>query len=155
MSAINANSIETAQSSLATVNEISSDISESPVTSSMTNVSPPLNFTWSTHCGSEIKDIMDKTYDEIIHWRPNLFITPQGSTGNSFVQELARLFQAFADGSSMECVCMKAVTILQALVLQKPSPISKNRQDISHMKWRLDLWKDGKIFLEGKKIKKK
>ena len=61
--------------------------------------------------------IINKAYDKIVNWRQNLFPVPTGTTGNSFVQELARLLQAFADGSSLECVSMKAVIILQALVL--------------------------------------
>ena len=75
--------------------------------------------------------------------------------GNSLVQKLAGLLQGFADGSSLECVSMKAVIILQALVLQKPSRTSKARDYISHLKRRMELWKAGNInniLLEGRCI---
>jgi len=98
---------------------------------------------------------INSIYDEVIHWRQNLFPVPLGNVGNSFVQELARLFQAYADGSSMECVCMKAVTILQILTLQKPSRTSKTRDHINHLRRRINLWRDGKlteILQEGRCI---
>ena len=63
-----------------------------------------------------------------------------------------------ADGSSLECVSMKAVIILQALVLQKPSRRSKTRDHISHLKRRMELWKAGninEIQLEGRCIQER
>lgn len=46
-------------------------------------------------------DVIVATYDEVIHWKQNLFLVPSGSAGISFVKELARLFQSFADASSL------------------------------------------------------
>ena len=118
---------------------------------------PDLDFTWGTFSGSEMLTTINKAYDEIVHWRHNLFLIPTGSDGNSFVQELARLLQAFADGSSLECIRMKAVIILQVLVLQKPSRTSKTREHISHLKRRMALWKAGnlnEILLEERSIQK-
>ena len=110
------------------------------------------DFVWGNFSGFEILTIINKAYDEIVQWRQNL---PTGTAGNSFVQELAHLLQAFADGSSLECVSMKTVTILQALVLQKPSRSSKTRDHICHLKRRMKLWKAGninEILLEGRCI---
>ena len=116
-----------------------------------------LDFTWGSFCGSDMLKTITRIYDEVIHWRHNLFIVPPSNAGNLFVHELARLFQAFADGSSMECICMKAITILQVLVLQKPSRTSKNKDHIKHLKRRMDLWKEGNldvILHEGRCIQK-
>ena len=110
------------------------------------------DFVWGNFSGFEMLAIINKAYDEIVQWRQNL---PIGTAGNSFVQELARLLQAFADGSSLECVSMKTVTILQALVLQKTSRSSKTRDHICHLKRRMKLWKGGninEILLEGRCI---
>ena len=52
---------------------------------------------------------------------------------------------------------MKAVIILQALVLQKPSCTSKTKEHINHLKRRIALWKSGnlnEILLEGRCIQK-
>jgi len=42
----------------------------------------------------------------------NSFRVPQNFTGKAFVNELDRLFHAFATGSALESVAMKAATIL-------------------------------------------
>ena len=106
---------------------------------------PPISFTWGVYSGQEMFDIITSTYDEVIHWKHNLFQVPSGGTGCSFVKELARLLQGFADGSSLECVCMKAVTLLQILLLQKPNSKSKTKDHVIHLKRRLTIWYDGNI----------
>ena len=105
----------------------------------------PPNFTWGEHSGQEMYDVINSSYEEVIHWKPNLFLVPFGSAGTSFVKEIARLFQAFADGSSLECVSMKAITLAQILLLQKPSRRSKTKEHVCHLKRRLDLWSKGDI----------
>ena len=72
-----------------------------------------------------------------------------------FVTELARLYQAYADGSSLESVAMKACTVAPILLLQKPSRTSKSEDHVNHLQWRLDLWHKGEILsliCEGKCI---
>ena len=61
------------------------------------------------------------------------------------MKELARLFQAFADGSSLVRVSRKAITLVQSLLLQKPSRRSKTKEHVCHLKRRLDLWSNGDI----------
>lgn len=51
-------------------------------------------------------------YDVIVHWHPF------GRVGKAFVQELARLFAAYEDGSSLECIAVKAAMVLCVLFLQ-------------------------------------
>ena len=46
------------------------------------------------------------------------------------MKEVARLFQPFADKSSLERVSMKAITLIQTLLLQKPSKKSKMKDHI-------------------------
>ena len=41
-------------------------------------------------------------YDEIVQWRRNLFKVPSGKAGKTFVRELSRMFNAYADGSAMK-----------------------------------------------------
>ena len=58
---------------------------------------------------------------EVIHWQRIIFQIPSGASGKLFVSELARLYQAHADSSSLECITMKVTAVMQILVLQKPS----------------------------------
>ncbi len=55
-----------------------------------------------------------------MHWRKNNFPVPFGNAGNAFVAELSRLFRAYAEGSALECIAMKAITVASILLLQKP-----------------------------------
>ena len=50
-----------------------------------------------------------------------------------------------SDGSSLERVSMKAITLVQTLLLQKPSRRSKTKEHVCHLKRRLDLWSKGDI----------
>ena len=45
----------------------------------------------------------------------------------------------------MECIALKASFVMQILLLQKPSQKSKSRDHVTHLKRRLDLWKQGNI----------
>ena len=52
-----------------------------------------------------------------------------GKADTHFVQELARLFQSFADCSALEEVAMKAAMLMPILLLQKPHFKSWSRDD--------------------------
>ena len=62
--------------------------------------------------------MIDEAYDEIIHWKCNIFLLPSGSVGKLFVREIASLLQAFASGSTMEYIALKASFVMQILLLQ-------------------------------------
>ena len=54
-------------------------------------------------------------------------------------------FHAYATGSALECVAMKAIMIVPVLLLQRPHHRSKNDDNISHLNRRLCLWNKGDI----------
>ncbi len=99
--------------------------------------------------------MLNTTYSEVVHWRPNYFKVPQGNVGTSFVCEIARLFKAFASGSALESVALKAATVLPILLLQKPSRNSKAKLHTICLKRRLKNWLDGdldQLIFEGRTI---
>ena len=51
---------------------------------------------------------LEATYSEVVHWRLNSFKVPPGKAGKEFVQELSRMFHAFATASTMESVALRA-----------------------------------------------
>ena len=90
-----------------------------------------------------------------MHWRRNLFKVPSGKAGKAFVRELTRLFQAYADGSSLESVALKAAMVMPALLLQKPHPRSKAKEHTLHLERHLRLWAEGDLgglLKEGRTI---
>ena len=103
------------------------------------------DFCWGSHEGKAYYDAVTTAYNEVIHWRRNVFLVPSGTTGKAFVSELARLMQSYADGSSLESIAMKAGTIAQTLLLQKPNRKSKSKEHVTHLQRRLKLWHKGDI----------
>ena len=93
----------------------------------------------------DVCDKIDEAYNEIIHWKRNIFLIPSGAAGKLFVQEVTRLLQAFASDSAMEYIALKASFVMQILLLQKPSQKRKSRDHVTHLKRRLELWKQGDI----------
>lgn len=116
---------------------------------------PLCNFQWGNVQGSVMYRHICSAYDEIVHWKRNLFLLPHGKASKAFLSELARLYQAFADASSIECLALKACAVLQCLVLQKPHARSKAKEHLSLLNRRLSLWTDGDVdglLVEGRCI---
>ena len=59
---------------------------------------------WGAKDGKQFLKEVNSTYETVIHWKPNLFLPPYGASGKKCVQEIARLLQAYADSSSLECI---------------------------------------------------
>ena len=109
---------------------------------------PPLSqpsFMWGGIPGSTFSTCVTCAYDEVVHWRRNLFSVPVGRAGTQFVHELARLFQSFADGSALEGVALKAAMLLPILLLQKPHFKSRSREDARVLERRLSCWQVGDL----------
>ena len=67
------------------------------------------------------------------------------------------MFNAYAEGSALECVAMKTAMTMPALLLQKPSYKSKAKEHALHLQRRLKLWLEGKLddlMHEGRTIQR-
>ena len=85
----------------------------------------------------------------------NLFRVPYGRVGKDFVFELAKLYHAFANGSALESIALKAASLMPVLLLQKPARRLKTSDLISCLERRLDCWKKGnleELLWEGRTI---
>ena len=85
------------------------------------------------------------------------YSSPSGKAGKAFVSELARLFRAYGEGSTLESVALTAVMIMPALLLQKPHVSSKNRDHVACLQRRLISWQEGDIdslVREGRTIQR-
>ena len=166
----------TGPSSAASVNTVSSieDLSVPSVASNvnpMRNISasahplPPFlplnkpNFRWSESVdGQAFVDLVVKAYEDVVHWRQNVFSVPSGKTGKEFVGELARLFRGYGESSALEAIALKAAMVFPPLLLQKPHPKAKTKDHIICLERRMALWHDGNIaelLREGKIIQQK
>ena len=110
---------------------------------SFLNSSEP-TFCWVEFDGKTFSRALNGIYDEIVHWKRNLFKVPSGKAGTTFVRELSRMFRAYADGSDLEGIAMKAAMVIPALLLQKPTPGPKLKITFScSLEPRLNLWLNG------------
>ena len=115
-------------------------------------------FSWGSSDSANFINSLNDVYDEIVHWKPNLFKVPYGKAGKSFVFELARLYKAFASRSALECIALKAAVVLPILVLQKPSSKSKAKEHSTCLVRRLSTWQDGDLsdlLWEGRTIQQR
>ena len=91
------------------------------------SVTCPPNFTWREKDGDTFTALLDKAYEETVHWRRNVFELPRGRIGSAFVRELSWLIEAYNDDTVLESITMKAVMVMPALLLQRPYPSQKPR----------------------------
>ncbi len=112
---------------------------------------PPFSSACEPHCdwgdrdGASFSQELHAAHAEIVNWRRNIFLVPSGEQGKEFIVELARLFQAYADGSSWESFALTAAMTMPSLLLQKPHQQSKTKDHVACLKRRLKVWKAGNI----------
>jgi len=114
-------------------------------------MSPP-TFMWEEVEGEFFVKEITVAYDIVVHWRHNLFVVLFGKVGKAFVQELARLFAAYGDGSSLECIAVKDAIVMCIFFIAEATQVC---QDYSSLECYLDLWRQGQIaelLNEGKVI---
>ena len=98
---------------------------------------------------------MNIAYDEVVHWKRNLFVVPFGKAGKEFVQELTRLFHCCGEKSALECIALKATMLFYTLLLQKPHVSASSKDIVNCLQHWLPLWKQGNIddlLLEGRTV---
>jgi hypothetical protein len=61
------------------------------------------------------------------------------------VDELSRLYSAFADASALKCVALRATVVLPILVLQKTHRRSKPKELAVCLERCLKTWKNGDL----------
>ena len=104
------------------------------------------NFTWGSLDGSEFCKQISTAYDQIAHWRNNLFMVPFGKAGTDFVTEYSKLFYNYGIASALECITLSAAMVILALLLQCPHRNSKSHEHVMCLEQRLSLWRDGNVL---------
>ncbi len=101
--------------------------------------------------------MLNVVYEKIVFWRQNLFRLPSGNAGKRFIREVTRLVNSWVEDSSIKTISLKAIMIMPALLLQKPSRKSKSKEHTTALSKRLELWEKGDLFNllhEGETIQK-
>ena len=117
-----------------------SSASVGPHTSSAAYTCEPcVDFQWGDKDGETFCKLIRDAFEVVVHWRRNSFLIPSGKAGRDFVLELARLYQAYADNSTLHSIALTACCVFQVLLLQKPHARSKSRDHTHCLERRLDL----------------
>ena len=94
---------------------------------------------------SDIELIINATYDEVVHWRRNLFMLPSGASGKLFIRETTRLLNLWTNDTNMSHIVFKALMIMPSLLLQKPKYNSGSAEHSDCLKRRLANWENGQF----------
>ena len=121
-----------------------SSTSVDPPTSSVVNPCEPcVDFQWG-----------DKEMVKLFA-RHSSFLLPSGKAGKDFVLELARLYQVYADNTTLHSIALTACCVFQMLLLQKLHARSKSKDHVHCLESHLELWLSSDIdtlVKEGKCI---
>lgn len=102
--------------------------------------SPASDYMWGEY------DSIIHEASEVAHWRRNTFPVPYGNVGKASVSKLCHLLRAYADGSALKAISLKAYFAMSVLL---PFPHQKD-----HVAWlvrRLPMCTagNGRVFLCG------
>ena len=105
------------------------------------------NKTWGNISHASLCNTIKSVYDEIVHFRRNIFNIPSGRAGKSFIEELTFWIRQFNANADLNSIALKAFMVLPTLILQKPSATSKSKEHSAAIERRLALWRQGELDL--------
>ena len=70
------------------------------------------SFVWGSLSAHAFIRTISSAYSEVVHWKRNSFVVPYGNAGKKFVYELSTLYRAYAEGSALESIALKAITVM-------------------------------------------
>lgn len=104
---------------------------------------------------SEYSSIIKAAYEQVVHWKPNLFYLPKGSAASQFIVGLTKLFDSYATGKG---IALTSAMLFPPLILQRPHKRSKPQDHIKCLERRLALWGtstgDRQLLSEGKSVQR-
>ena len=106
---------------------------------------PYPNKNWHNITGLQFPQTIDNIYDEIVHWRKNLFKLPSGTAGRSFISLLTNWLYHFNRDTEFRRIALKVFMVLPCLLLQRPSHQSKSKDHSKKLEERQQLWNGGRI----------
>lgn len=108
---------------------------------------------WGNLSYQSLYDNVTDIYNEIVHFRRNIFKIPSGKAGKSFIEELTFWLKQFNSSSDLNSIALKVFMVLPSLILQKPSATSKVKEHSAAIDRRLALWRSGDLNLLMKEVK--
>ena len=79
------------------------------------------DFYWNTVPGRIHQKDLEEAYNRIAYWRKNIFMVLTGDAGKKFIDEISRLLNLRTNNTPLKNIAFKAIHVMPALLLQKPS----------------------------------
>ena len=102
------------------------------------------DYIWGDRSAEVFTPMMEAAYQEVMHWRPNLFVPPVGNAANDLVSEMTRLITNFVEKTAFERIALTAFFLLPHLVLQLPASRRAAAKRKAMLR-RMEMWRAGKI----------
>ena len=106
----------------------------------------PETFHWNTIPGRVYQRNLEEAYEQIVYWRKNVFMLPTGAAGKKCIDETSRLLDQWTNNTPLKNIALKAIHVMPALPLQKPSKTSKVKDHLRALERRIRLWEEGNII---------
>ena len=94
---------------------------------------------WHNISGKEFFDFVNRLYDNIIHWRKNLFKLSAGKASRIFIKEFIIWLDHYNRSTPFKSTPLKYLMTFPCLLLQKPSRNSKAKDHSKAIEDRLKL----------------
>jgi hypothetical protein len=102
------------------------------------------NFNWGK-TNQSIADVFLNIYNRMPGFRKNLFTIPSGRSGKAFIKEKSKLFMCWVTHNELERIALKAVAVMDFLLLQKTHSKAKAKDNKAALERRLSKWSEGDI----------
>ena len=94
---------------------------------------------WIKVAGSRFESLIHDAYKKISQWKRNIFMLQTGASENKYIDETTCLFNLWVNNTAYQSIALKAVHVMSALLLQKPSEPSKSKEHLEALKRRVTL----------------
>ena len=88
---------------------------------------------------SKYREEIENVYNELLHWKRNLFDLPKGVPRKAFANELTKHINEWSSKSPNRDICLKTLMVMSSLILQRTSNKCKMSEIKSHVERRLNL----------------
>ena len=100
------------------------------------------SYFWNNVHGTVFEKDLTNAYEKIVNWKRNLFMMPSGVAGKKYVEEITPLLKLWLQDSPLKSIILKAIHVIPALLLQKPSKNSKSKDHLVSLERDLKLWEE-------------
>ena len=99
---------------------------------------------WGNLSDAEIISTINLIYEELVHWRKNLFKLPSGAAGKRYLKMKTMLVEFWCEEKRpIYDIALKIIMVMPGILLQKPCKKTNAKMHSEYLSKRLDSWEKG------------